>query len=48
MLQELNMQLTYPSEVSENDQSFEVTMTATTEVAEDEINEGTVTQIQVQ
>lgn len=36
------------SEVSENDQSFEVTMTATTEVAEDEIDEGTVTQIQVQ
>lgn len=34
-------------EVSENDQSFEVTMTATTEVADDEITEGTVTQIQV-
>ncbi|XP_051469765.1 cyclin-D-binding Myb-like transcription factor 1 isoform X3 [Apus apus] len=33
--------------ISENDQSFEVTMTATTEVAEDEINEGTVTQIQI-
>ncbi|NXW64548.1 DMTF1 factor, partial [Eurystomus gularis] len=33
--------------LSENDQSFEVTMTATTEVAEDEINEGTVTQIQI-
>lgn len=34
-------------EVSENDQSFEVTMTATTEVADDELSEGTVTQIQV-
>ncbi|XP_074980626.1 cyclin-D-binding Myb-like transcription factor 1 isoform X2 [Caretta caretta] len=33
--------------ISENDQSFEVTMTATTEVADDEINEGTVTQIQI-
>uniref|UniRef100_A0A8C9FQK8 Cyclin D binding myb-like transcription factor 1 n=1 Tax=Pavo cristatus TaxID=9049 RepID=A0A8C9FQK8_PAVCR len=33
--------------ISENDQSFEVTMTATAEVAEDEINEGTVTQIQI-
>ncbi|XP_055974227.1 cyclin-D-binding Myb-like transcription factor 1 isoform X1 [Sorex fumeus] len=33
--------------LSENDQSFEVTMTATTEVAEDEITEGTVTQIQI-
>ncbi|XP_065795968.1 cyclin-D-binding Myb-like transcription factor 1 isoform X3 [Muntiacus reevesi] len=32
--------------LSENDQSFEVTMTATTEVADDEIAEGTVTQIQ--
>ncbi|XP_069443851.1 cyclin-D-binding Myb-like transcription factor 1 isoform X2 [Ovis canadensis] len=32
--------------LSENDQSFEVTMTATTEVADDEITEGTVTQIQ--
>uniref|UniRef100_A0A8C8S0Y3 Cyclin-D-binding Myb-like transcription factor 1 n=1 Tax=Pelusios castaneus TaxID=367368 RepID=A0A8C8S0Y3_9SAUR len=33
--------------ISENEQSFEVTMTATTEVADDEINEGTVTQIQI-
>uniref|UniRef100_A0A9L0SXX5 Cyclin-D-binding Myb-like transcription factor 1 n=1 Tax=Equus caballus TaxID=9796 RepID=A0A9L0SXX5_HORSE len=33
--------------LSENDQSFEVTMTATTEVADDEIAEGTVTQIQI-
>uniref|UniRef100_A0A8C0GZB0 Cyclin-D-binding Myb-like transcription factor 1 n=1 Tax=Chelonoidis abingdonii TaxID=106734 RepID=A0A8C0GZB0_CHEAB len=33
--------------ISENDQRFEVTMTATTEVADDEINEGTVTQIQI-
>ncbi|XP_013365608.1 PREDICTED: cyclin-D-binding Myb-like transcription factor 1 isoform X2 [Chinchilla lanigera] len=33
--------------LSENDQSFEVTMTATTEVADDEISEGTVTQIQI-
>ncbi|KAM5235927.1 cyclin-D-binding Myb-like transcription factor 1 isoform 3-T3 [Ctenodactylus gundi] len=33
--------------LTENDQSFEVTMTATTEVAEDEIAEGTVTQIQI-
>lgn len=37
----------YFLEVSENDQSFEVTMTATTEVADDELSEGTVTQIQV-
>ncbi|XP_039075894.1 cyclin-D-binding Myb-like transcription factor 1 isoform X5 [Hyaena hyaena] len=35
------------SPFSENDQSFEVTMTATTEVADDEITEGTVTQIQI-
>ncbi|XP_008820703.1 cyclin-D-binding Myb-like transcription factor 1 isoform X3 [Nannospalax galili] len=33
--------------LSENDQSFEVTMTATTEVADDELSEGTVTQIQI-
>ncbi|XP_053464755.1 cyclin-D-binding Myb-like transcription factor 1 isoform X4 [Nycticebus coucang] len=33
--------------LSENDPSFEVTMTATTEVADDEITEGTVTQIQI-
>ncbi|XP_075414582.1 cyclin-D-binding Myb-like transcription factor 1 isoform X3 [Tenrec ecaudatus] len=33
--------------LSENDQSFELTMTATTEVADDEIAEGTVTQIQI-
>ncbi|KAM4678637.1 cyclin-D-binding Myb-like transcription factor 1 [Discoglossus pictus] len=33
--------------LSENDQSFEVTMTATTEVAEDDINEGSITQIQI-
>ncbi|XP_003228036.1 cyclin-D-binding Myb-like transcription factor 1 isoform X1 [Anolis carolinensis] len=33
--------------ISESDQSFEVTMTATTEVADNEDNEGTVTQIQI-
>uniref|UniRef100_A0A8C5LMA3 Cyclin-D-binding Myb-like transcription factor 1 n=1 Tax=Jaculus jaculus TaxID=51337 RepID=A0A8C5LMA3_JACJA len=33
--------------LSENDQSFEVTMTATTEVADDELTDGTVTQIQI-
>nr|XP_014348453.1 PREDICTED: cyclin-D-binding Myb-like transcription factor 1 isoform X2 [Latimeria chalumnae] len=33
--------------ISENDQSFEVTMTATTEVTDDELNDGTVTQIQI-
>ncbi|XP_073920953.1 cyclin-D-binding Myb-like transcription factor 1 isoform X3 [Castor canadensis] len=33
--------------LSENDQSFEVTMTATTEVADDDLTEGTVTQIQI-
>ncbi|XP_057614597.1 cyclin-D-binding Myb-like transcription factor 1 isoform X2 [Chionomys nivalis] len=33
--------------LSENEQSFEVTMTATTEVADDELSEGTVTQIQI-
>ncbi|XP_044279284.1 cyclin-D-binding Myb-like transcription factor 1 isoform X2 [Varanus komodoensis] len=33
--------------ISESDQSFEVTMTATTEVADNEVNEGTVTQIQI-
>ncbi|XP_058046298.1 cyclin-D-binding Myb-like transcription factor 1 isoform X1 [Ahaetulla prasina] len=33
--------------LSESDQSFEVTMTATTEVADHEVNEGTVTQIQI-
>ncbi|XP_062990366.1 cyclin-D-binding Myb-like transcription factor 1 isoform X2 [Elgaria multicarinata webbii] len=33
--------------ISESDQSFEVTMTATTEVADSEVNEGTVTQIQI-
>ncbi|XP_060113922.1 cyclin-D-binding Myb-like transcription factor 1 isoform X2 [Heteronotia binoei] len=32
---------------SESDQSFEVTMTATTEVADNDLNEGTVTQIQI-
>ncbi|KAK9399462.1 cyclin-D-binding Myb-like transcription factor 1 [Crotalus adamanteus] len=32
---------------SESDPSFEVTMTATTEVADHEVNEGTVTQIQI-
>lgn len=42
------IELFFLLEVSENDQSFEVTMTATTEVADDEITEGTVTQIQVQ
>ncbi|XP_036184216.1 cyclin-D-binding Myb-like transcription factor 1 isoform X3 [Myotis myotis] len=41
-----NLILHCPQNVSENDQSFEVTMTATTEVADDEITEGTVTQIQ--
>nr|XP_056702064.1 cyclin-D-binding Myb-like transcription factor 1 [Euleptes europaea] len=33
--------------LSESDQSFEVTMTATTEVADSDLNEGTVTQIQI-
>ncbi|XP_039213433.1 cyclin-D-binding Myb-like transcription factor 1 isoform X1 [Crotalus tigris] len=33
--------------LSESDPSFEVTMTATTEVADHEVNEGTVTQIQI-
>ncbi|XP_015101226.1 cyclin-D-binding Myb-like transcription factor 1 isoform X3 [Vicugna pacos] len=42
-----NLILHCPQNVSENDQSFEVTMTATTEVADDEITEGTVTQIQI-
>ncbi|XP_070326180.1 cyclin-D-binding Myb-like transcription factor 1 isoform X3 [Odocoileus virginianus] len=42
-----NLILHCPHNVSENDQSFEVTMTATTEVADDEIAEGTVTQIQI-
>ncbi|XP_014594542.1 cyclin-D-binding Myb-like transcription factor 1 isoform X2 [Equus caballus] len=42
-----NLILHCPQNVSENDQSFEVTMTATTEVADDEIAEGTVTQIQI-
>lgn len=43
----IGIELFFLLEVSENDQSFEVTMTATTEVADDEITEGTVTQIQV-
>ncbi|XP_017707216.1 PREDICTED: cyclin-D-binding Myb-like transcription factor 1 isoform X2 [Rhinopithecus bieti] len=42
-----NLILHCPQNVSENDQSFEVTMTATTEVADDEVTEGTVTQIQI-
>ncbi|XP_040328711.1 cyclin-D-binding Myb-like transcription factor 1 isoform X2 [Herpailurus yagouaroundi] len=42
-----NLILHCPQNVSENDQSFEVTMTATAEVADDEITEGTVTQIQI-
>ncbi|NP_001412456.1 cyclin-D-binding Myb-like transcription factor 1 isoform X2 [Mus musculus] len=42
-----NLILHCPQNVSENDQSFEVTMTATTEVADDELSEGTVTQIQI-
>ncbi|XP_066489390.1 cyclin-D-binding Myb-like transcription factor 1 isoform X2 [Tiliqua scincoides] len=33
--------------ISDSDQSFEVTMTATTEVTDNEINEGTLTQIQI-
>ncbi|XP_018108195.2 cyclin-D-binding Myb-like transcription factor 1 isoform X1 [Xenopus laevis] len=33
--------------LSENDQSFEVTMTATTEVVEDDISEDSITQIQI-
>ncbi|XP_073920954.1 cyclin-D-binding Myb-like transcription factor 1 isoform X5 [Castor canadensis] len=41
-----NLILHCPHNVSENDQSFEVTMTATTEVADDDLTEGTVTQIQ--
>ncbi|XP_036985157.2 cyclin-D-binding Myb-like transcription factor 1 isoform X2 [Artibeus jamaicensis] len=42
-----NLILHCPQNVSENDQSFEVTMTATTEVTDDDITEGTVTQIQI-
>lgn len=33
--------------MSENDPSFEVTMTATTEVVDGDINEESITQIQV-
>lgn len=33
--------------ISDSDQSFEVTMTATTEVSDNEISEGTLTQIQI-
>ncbi|XP_063782986.1 cyclin-D-binding Myb-like transcription factor 1 isoform X2 [Pseudophryne corroboree] len=42
-----NLILHCPQNVSEHDQSFEVTMTATTEVADDDINEESVTQIQI-
>ncbi|MGH0130312.1 UNVERIFIED_CONTAM: hypothetical protein FKN15_069115 [Acipenser sinensis] len=40
-------QLTGKPAVSENDDSFEVTMTATTEMTENEIGEGAVAQIQI-
>ncbi|XP_075064785.1 cyclin-D-binding Myb-like transcription factor 1 isoform X2 [Mixophyes fleayi] len=42
-----NLILHCPQNVSENDQSFEVTMTATTEVADDDINEDSITRIQI-
>ncbi|KAM4039177.1 cyclin-D-binding Myb-like transcription factor 1 isoform 2-T2 [Anomaloglossus baeobatrachus] len=42
-----NLILHCPQNVSEQDQSFEVTMTATTEVTEDDITEDSITQIQI-
>ncbi|XP_075713490.1 cyclin-D-binding Myb-like transcription factor 1 isoform X2 [Rhinoderma darwinii] len=42
-----NLILHCPQNVSEQDQSFEVTMTATTEVTEDDISEDSITQIQI-
>ncbi|KAM3925168.1 cyclin-D-binding Myb-like transcription factor 1 [Leptodactylus fuscus] len=42
-----NLILHCPQNVSAQDQSFEVTMTATTEVTEDDINEDSITQIQI-
>ncbi|XP_044136044.1 cyclin-D-binding Myb-like transcription factor 1 [Bufo gargarizans] len=42
-----NLILHCPQNVSEHDQSFEVTMTATTEVTEDDNNEDSITQIQI-
>ncbi|XP_066448116.1 cyclin-D-binding Myb-like transcription factor 1 isoform X2 [Eleutherodactylus coqui] len=42
-----NIILHCPQNVSEQDQSFEVTMTATTEVTEDDISEDSITQIQI-
>ncbi|XP_018420542.1 PREDICTED: cyclin-D-binding Myb-like transcription factor 1 [Nanorana parkeri] len=42
-----NLILHCPQNVSENDQSFEVTMTATTEVVDGDINEESITQIQI-
>ncbi|XP_068132266.1 cyclin-D-binding Myb-like transcription factor 1 isoform X2 [Hyperolius riggenbachi] len=42
-----NLILHCPQNGSENDQSFEVTMTATTEVVDDDINEESITQIQI-
>ncbi|XP_056429364.1 cyclin-D-binding Myb-like transcription factor 1 isoform X2 [Hyla sarda] len=42
-----NLILHCPQNASEQDQSFEVTMTATTEVSEDDINEDSITQIEI-
>ncbi|KAG8439991.1 hypothetical protein GDO86_005966, partial [Hymenochirus boettgeri] len=42
-----NLVLHCPQNVSENDQSFEVTMTATTEVVDDDISEDSIAQIQI-
>ncbi|XP_073407388.1 cyclin-D-binding Myb-like transcription factor 1 isoform X2 [Dendrobates tinctorius] len=42
-----NLILHCPHNASEQDQSFEVTMTATTEVTEDDITEDSITQIQI-
>ncbi|KAG8577044.1 hypothetical protein GDO81_010049 [Engystomops pustulosus] len=42
-----NLILHCPQNESEQDQSFEVTMTATTEVTEDDISEDSITQIQI-
>ncbi|KAM8974655.1 cyclin-D-binding Myb-like transcription factor 1 isoform 1-T1 [Pelodytes ibericus] len=42
-----NLILHCPQNVSGNDQSFEVTMTATTEVSDDDLSEDSITQIQI-
>ncbi|CAI9542755.1 unnamed protein product, partial [Staurois parvus] len=42
-----NLILHCPQNVSENEQGFEVTMTATTEVVDGDINEESITQIQI-